>query len=101
MSSPTVDVLVIDGSVCRICYEPCNTVVNCKCTGTMKYIHSECLKTWISVSRRSTCELCNTPFENKDEDCSLCINRVFYTGVNIMILIFIVVIFVIFIFEIV
>ncbi len=100
MSLQSGDVL-IERPVCRICYEPCDATVHCKCTGTMKYVHSECLDEWISISNRTTCELCDTPFENKDEDCSQCINRIFYTGVNIMILIFIVVIVVIFIFEIV
>lgn len=101
MSPPTVDVRIRDGPVCRICYEPCDTVALCKCTGTMKYVHDECLNTWIRISQRTTCELCNAPFDNKDEDCSQCINNVFYTSVNIMLIVFLAFIVVIFVFEVV
>ena len=39
--------------ICRICFEGSNDMINplvslCKCMGTVKYIHFECLKDWIS-----------------------------------------------------
>ena len=35
----------------------------CACTGTMAYVHKECLEKWITFSQRSTCELCHTSFD--------------------------------------
>ncbi|OMJ83687.1 hypothetical protein SteCoe_15358 [Stentor coeruleus] len=55
---------------CRICMEPENQenplLTPCKCSGTIRYIHEECLKTWL-VSHfediaKSCCELCKTDF---------------------------------------
>ncbi|CAO1637297.1 unnamed protein product [Parajaminaea phylloscopi] len=52
--------------VCRICrcppeagqplYHPC------KCTGSIRYCHQDCLKEWLTHSRKSRCELCSHPF---------------------------------------
>jgi len=104
MEQPSIAIVVGDMPVCRICYEPCDTVGRCSCAGTTKYVHDECLKTWIRISQRTTCELCNAPFDveaQEDEYLSQCINHAFYTSVNIMILIFLALIVVIFLFEIV
>lgn len=68
-----------EGAPCRICLTETGTVSDplispCKCAGTMKYIHLNCLKEWIKskVSSRISekgmslyikdlsCELCNT-----------------------------------------
>lgn len=39
--------------LCRICFAENNTSENplisvCKCAGSLKYIHLECLRTWLS-----------------------------------------------------
>ena len=57
---------------CRICLESLSTDKNplihpCKCSGSIKFIHEECLKTWI-VSQaedidHSHCELCKTKYK--------------------------------------
>ena len=47
---------------CRICYEPDNLVSVCKCTGTVEYVHLECLQKWISVSGATHCELCGSEY---------------------------------------
>ena len=47
---------------CRICYEPDNLVSVCKCTGTVEYVHFECLSKWISVSGATKCELCDSEY---------------------------------------
>ncbi|OMJ86982.1 hypothetical protein SteCoe_11378 [Stentor coeruleus] len=56
--------------ICRICMEPENQenplLSPCKCSGTIRYIHEECLKTWL-VSHfediaKSCCELCKASF---------------------------------------
>ncbi|KAK9237104.1 hypothetical protein V1525DRAFT_443315 [Lipomyces kononenkoae] len=53
---------------CRICrgegtpeeplYHPC------KCSGSIKYVHQDCLMEWLQHSqRKQSCELCKTPFK--------------------------------------
>ena len=34
----------------------------CRCTGSIKYIHQDCLKRWLSMSKRKYCELCHYKF---------------------------------------
>lgn len=67
--SPICNDLTQD-KLCRICMEPesadLNLISPCKCSGTVKYIHEECLKTWI-VSQEGDiddgqCEICKTEF---------------------------------------
>ncbi|KAH8586281.1 hypothetical protein B0O99DRAFT_695650 [Bisporella sp. PMI_857] len=51
---------------CRICrgegtsemplYYPC------KCSGSIKHVHQQCLMEWLSHSQKKHCELCKTPF---------------------------------------
>lgn len=51
---------------CRICRseggpdEP--LFYPCKCSGSIKYVHQECLMEWLSHSHKKHCELCKTPF---------------------------------------
>jgi E3 ubiquitin-protein ligase MARCH6 len=55
-----------DVSVCRICRgegsdsEP--LFHPCKCSGSIKYVHQDCLMEWLSHSQKKHCELCKTPF---------------------------------------
>lgn len=53
---------------CRICrgeatpseplYHPC------KCRGSIKFVHQDCLQEWIAQSTKPpVCDLCNTPFK--------------------------------------
>ncbi|GAB7362808.1 hypothetical protein MBLNU230_g3111t1 [Neophaeotheca triangularis] len=52
---------------CRICRsegtpeEP--LFYPCKCSGSIKFVHQECLMEWLSHSRKKHCELCKTPFK--------------------------------------
>lgn len=54
--------------VCRVCHgesEPGRELYYpCKCDGTIKYVHQDCLTEWIRHSRQKTprCELCGQPF---------------------------------------
>ncbi|KAF8534947.1 hypothetical protein BDD12DRAFT_894659 [Trichophaea hybrida] len=51
---------------CRICrsegtpdeplYHPC------KCSGSIKFVHQDCLMEWLQHSQKKYCELCKTPF---------------------------------------
>ncbi|TPX78411.1 hypothetical protein CcCBS67573_g00323 [Chytriomyces confervae] len=52
-----------DEEVCRVCRGP-GTDINrlfhpCKCSGSMKYVHQECLEEWLSHSRKKHCEICS------------------------------------------
>jgi len=60
-----------DASACRICYEPNNLHQLCKCDGTMKYVHKECIEKWIKVSNRKQCELCGEPWSLIEENDTL------------------------------
>ncbi|OMJ74899.1 hypothetical protein SteCoe_26070 [Stentor coeruleus] len=61
---------MLDDCTCRICMEPESKgnilIAPCKCSGTVKYIHEECLKTWIISQEgdidEGQCELCKTQF---------------------------------------
>ncbi|KAF2159370.1 hypothetical protein M409DRAFT_30120 [Zasmidium cellare ATCC 36951] len=54
------------GDTCRICRsegtpdEP--LFYPCKCSGSIKFVHQECLMEWLSHSQKKHCELCKTPF---------------------------------------
>tara|TARA_X000000950_G_C13914942_1_gene660526 strand:+ start:3658 stop:4194 length:537 start_codon:yes stop_codon:yes gene_type:complete len=46
---------------CRICYgEDGNLLSLCKCSGSLKYVHPECMEKWMQVSKTSRCNICNT-----------------------------------------
>lgn len=55
-----------DGDTCRICRsegseeEP--LFYPCKCSGSIKFVHQDCLMEWLSHSNKKYCELCKTPF---------------------------------------
>ncbi|KAF3769685.1 hypothetical protein M406DRAFT_96511 [Cryphonectria parasitica EP155] len=34
----------------------------CKCSGSIKFVHQDCLMEWLSHSQKKHCELCKTPF---------------------------------------
>ena len=65
--------------VCRICYgeeesEDNPLVQPCTCSGSMKYIHLNCLKTWINTSvniKLESTEYCNI-YSYKAAECELC-----------------------------
>ncbi|KAK6519572.1 hypothetical protein TWF281_003395 [Arthrobotrys megalospora] len=56
----------LSDETCRICrsegtpeeplYHPC------KCSGSIKYVHQDCLMEWLQHSQKKHCELCKTPF---------------------------------------
>ena len=65
--------------LCRICYgeeenEDNPLLQPCTCSGSMKYIHLNCLKTWISTSvniKIESTEYCNI-YTYKPAECELC-----------------------------
>ncbi|KAA1468915.1 hypothetical protein DENSPDRAFT_834409 [Dentipellis sp. KUC8613] len=57
-----------DGEVdtCRICSAPAEPdqplFYPCKCSGTIRYIHQDCLTTWLAHSKKKTCDVCKHPY---------------------------------------
>ncbi|KAG7006224.1 ERAD-associated E3 ubiquitin-protein ligase doa10 [Physcia stellaris] len=73
MNDPTFDTnsrnkgkAMEDSDTCRICRgegskeEP--LFYPCKCSGSIKFVHQNCLMEWLSHSQKKHCELCKTPF---------------------------------------
>ena len=54
------------GDYCRICRGEASLeqplFYPCKCSGSIKYVHQDCLMEWLSHSQKKHCELCKTPF---------------------------------------
>jgi len=60
----------VEAPVCRVCHgesEPDRELFYpCKCDGSIKYVHQNCLEEWLKHSREKTrCELCKEPFHFK------------------------------------
>ncbi|GBE86611.1 hypothetical protein SCP_0904900 [Sparassis crispa] len=51
---------------CRICSGPAEPdqplFYPCKCSGTIRYIHQDCLTTWLAHSKKQTCDVCKHPY---------------------------------------
>jgi E3 ubiquitin-protein ligase DOA10 len=57
----------IDGApLCRVCRSDDPTLGPlfhpCRCTGSIAHVHQDCLSTWLSHSKKSSCELCGHLF---------------------------------------
>ncbi|KPP72013.1 hypothetical protein Z043_109028 [Scleropages formosus] len=52
--------------VCRICHcegdEECPLITPCRCTGSLRFVHPDCLHQWIKSSDTRCCELCKYDF---------------------------------------
>jgi len=66
LRKPSVAGAVEDGDYCRICRGEASDeqplFYPCKCSGSIKYVHQNCLLEWLSHSQKKHCELCKTPF---------------------------------------
>ena len=55
-----------DVDTCRICRGESSKEEElfypCKCSGSIKFVHQNCLMEWLSHSKKKHCELCKTPF---------------------------------------
>ncbi|ODN91420.1 hypothetical protein L198_05934 [Cryptococcus wingfieldii CBS 7118] len=51
-----------EGDVCRVCRtgaeEDLPLVYPCKCSGSVRYVHPDCLKQWVAQSQKKHCEIC-------------------------------------------
>nr|XP_036851800.1 E3 ubiquitin-protein ligase MARCHF7 isoform X1 [Manis javanica] len=70
-----------EGDLCRICQmaaasSSMNDYLGCKCTGSLQYVHQECMKKWLqakinsgsSLEAVTTCELCKEKLQLNLED---------------------------------
>ncbi|KAJ1369280.1 RINGv [Parelaphostrongylus tenuis] len=49
-----------DHHMCRVCRgDEGHLYYPCLCTGSIKYVHQECLTEWLKYSKKEVCELCN------------------------------------------
>ncbi|KAF8366153.1 marc-6, partial [Pristionchus pacificus] len=49
-----------DTLMCRVCRgDDGDLYYPCLCTGSIKYVHQECLLEWLKYSKKEVCELCN------------------------------------------
>ncbi|KAJ7574391.1 hypothetical protein C8J56DRAFT_803140 [Mycena floridula] len=59
-------VVLKETDTCRICSAPAEPdqplFHPCKCSGTIRYIHQDCLTTWLSHSKKKTCDVCKHPY---------------------------------------
>ncbi|KAH8696035.1 RING finger membrane protein [Talaromyces proteolyticus] len=57
---------VDEPDTCRICRgegsDEEQLFYPCKCSGSIKFVHQNCLMEWLSHSQKKYCELCKTPF---------------------------------------
>lgn len=73
-----ISLCVDDFKMCRICLtsENSGTLINpCACTGSQKFVHEECLKTWLLTKKKddlNQCELCKENFKMTFEVTSAC-----------------------------
>ncbi|KAG6005883.1 hypothetical protein E4U43_000528 [Claviceps pusilla] len=65
-SNPAAQSSDTTSAICRICRgEGTSTeplFYPCKCSGSIKYVHQDCLMEWLSHSQKKYCELCKTSF---------------------------------------
>jgi len=73
----------IEEKCCRICLseeEPGNPIISpCNCTGSVKYIHLDCIREWLEGKKHKKC----TPFVNsyiwRGLECEIC--KAFYKDI--------------------
>ncbi|KAI1002811.1 hypothetical protein K3495_g5391 [Podosphaera aphanis] len=65
-TNPTASDGTREPDTCRICRgegDPSESLFHpCKCSGSIKYVHQDCLMEWLSHSQKKHCELCKTAF---------------------------------------
>lgn len=69
-SSSALDTAMTDDdeleTVCRICRMPAeadNPLYHpCRCSGSIRYVHSSCLNVWLARSKHDSCEVCASAY---------------------------------------
>jgi E3 ubiquitin-protein ligase DOA10 len=56
----------VEAPYCRFCHEGDSPgkplYYPCKCSGSIKFIHQECLQAWLRYSRRNKCDICGEKY---------------------------------------
>ena len=57
-----------EGDMCRVCRSSESTGNNrlfhpCKCSGSMKFVHQQCLEDWLRHSGKESCDICKHVFK--------------------------------------
>ena len=50
---------------CRICLESSDEeslIAPCRCNGSSKFVHRDCLQQWIDVKKKKQCECCRSHY---------------------------------------
>lgn len=71
------DVPQDENDLCRICFNDTNTSENplfapCKCTGTVKFVHYRCLKSWLNLKLDTQIQPYLRSYYWKSFDCEIC-----------------------------
>lgn len=71
------DVPTDESDLCRICFSSTNTKANplfapCKCTGTVKFVHFACLKSWLNLKLVSQLTPSLRYYYWKSFECEIC-----------------------------
>lgn len=72
---------IAEDAQCRICFdvesEGKDLIIPCLCTGSIKYVHEECLKTWLTTSgqdiKKSKCDICKHQFKMEINYSTACV----------------------------
>ena len=74
------------GEMCKICHctgeANVSLIAPCYCSGSLKYVHQECLQRWIKSSDIKRCELCKYPFAMQAKVSTLSISSSRYSGIK-------------------
>lgn len=66
---------LVETNACRICFTNADTnplLAPCKCTGSMKYVHLQCLKAWLNQSKISQLTTRVNSYRWKSFGCEIC-----------------------------
>ncbi|GJQ11451.1 hypothetical protein GpartN1_g3242.t1 [Galdieria partita] len=63
----------LEEKFCRICHDtdPYELIRPCDCTGTLAYVHRECLQKWLQQVSEYKCEICGKQYRCKKKTRSL------------------------------
>jgi len=75
--------IISENDICRFCFLSVHTeenplIANCICNGSMKFVHLDCLKSWIEVKTIEKESETLSSYYIKNFECGICLTR--YTG---------------------
>ena len=64
MTSSQSKVITPECAICKDSDGDQQLMNACKCQGTIKYVHFECISSWITIQRTTKCKVCKTKYKN-------------------------------------